>query len=201
VHIFYKVLPNYHTLKITGITPSSVGANSYILILQSIESPNLSFPIVIGSQEAQSISIFLEGISVSRPLTHDLIVNIFDSSKIDLEYIEITAFKDGIFYAAIHLLHHFEQMTIDARPSDALAVAIRLQKEIRINRNILTSICIDSDNLTEENSLDIEEQTDAESVSVGELEIQLNEALLNENYEKAAYLRDLIEKMNAENEK
>jgi hypothetical protein len=194
-------LPNYHTLKITGITPSSVGANSYILILQSIESPNLSFPIVIGSQEAQSISIFLEGITVSRPLTHDLIVNIFDAGKIDLEFIEITAFKDGIFYAAIHLSHNFIKMTIDARPSDGLAIAIRLQKEIRINNNILTSICIDSDNLLEESSVDKEEKVEIEGSSVGELEIQLNDALLNENYEEAAYLRDLIEKMKAENEK
>ena len=193
-------MPNYHTLKITGITPSSVGANSYILILQSIESPNLSFPIVIGSQEAQSISIFLEGITVSRPLTHDLIVNIFDSTKIDLEFIEITAFKDGIFYAAIHLLHNFVQMSIDARPSDGLAIAIRLQKEIRINNNILKAICIDSDNLLEDSTVD-KESDEVEGISVSELEIQLKDALLNENYEEAAYLRDLIEKMNAENEK
>jgi len=193
-------LPIYHTLKITGITPSSVGANSYILILQSIESPNLSFPIVIGSQEAQSISIFLEGITVSRPLTHDLIVNIFDSTKIDLEFIEITAFKDGIFYAAIHLLQNFVQMTIDARPSDGLAIAIRLQKEIRINNNILKTICIDSDDLLEESAVD-KDSDEVEGISVGELEIQLKDALLNENYEEAAYLRDLIEKMNAENDK
>jgi bifunctional DNase/RNase len=160
----------------------------------------LSFPIVIGSQEAQSISIFLEGITVSRPLTHDLIVNIFDSTKIDLEFIEITAFKDGIFYAAIHLLHNFVQMSIDARPSDGLAIAIRLQKEIRINNNILKAICIDSDNLLEDSTVD-KESDEVEGISVSELEIQLKDALLNENYEEAAYLRDLIEKMKAENEK
>ena len=75
-----------------------------------------------------------------------------------------------------------------------------LQKEIRINNNILKTICIDSDNLLEESTVD-KDSDEVEGISVGELEIQLKDALLNENYEEAAYLRDLIEKMNAENEK
>ncbi len=193
-------MPNIHTLKITAITPSSVGANSYILILQSIESVNLSFPIVIGSQEAQSISIFMEGITVSRPLTHDLVVRIFETSQIDLSYVEITAFKDGVFYAAIHLMQNSEARIIDARPSDALAIAIRMKKDIRINTNLLASICIDSDNLSQDSSNEILEDEEV-GKSLIELENQLKEALVNENYEEAAYLRDLIEKMNAENEK
>lgn len=193
-------MPKYHTLKITAITPSSVGANSYILILQSNESVNLSFPIVIGSQEAQSISIFMEGITVSRPLTHDLVIKIFEAGSIDLSYIEITAFKDGVFYAAIHLLQNTEERIVDARPSDALAIAIRLQKDIRIHANLLASICIDSENLIQGSSNELLDEEE-ESKSVVELEKQLKEALSNENYEEAAYLRDLIEKMNAENEK
>lgn len=193
-------MPNIHTLKITAITPSSVGANSYILILQSSESVNLSFPIVIGSQEAQSISIFMEGITVSRPLTHDLVVRIFETTQIDLSYVEITAFKDGVFYAAIHLMQNSEARIIDARPSDALAIAIRMKKDIRINTKLLASICIDSDNLSQDNSNEILEDEEV-GKSLIELENQLKEALVNENYEEAAYLRDLIEKMNAENEK
>jgi bifunctional DNase/RNase len=192
-------LPVFHTLRINTIAPSSVGANSYVIVLQSIESSNLSFPIVIGSQEAQSISIFIEGISIKRPLTHDLIFQILLSTNTELEFVEITNFKDGIFFAELHLINNNENTIVDARPSDAIAIAIRFKKEIRISTDLLISIGF---NTNQENLLPSEAdvKVDFHSKSKSELEKDLLIALTNENYEEAANLRDQIEKLNYKNE-
>jgi bifunctional DNase/RNase len=188
-------LPVFHTLRISTISPSSVGANSYIVVLQSIESPDLSFPIVIGSQEAQSISIFLEGISIKRPLTHDLIFQILLSTRTDLEFVEITSFKDGIFYSELHLINNNESAVVDSRPSDAIAIAIRFNKEIRIKSDLLISIGYNS-NQESTISTNAYEKVNFQSKSKSDLEKDLLIALTNENYELAANLRDQIEKMN-----
>jgi hypothetical protein len=192
-------LPVFHTLRINTIAPSSVGANSYVIVLQSIESSNLSFPIVIGSQEAQSISIFIEGISIKRPLTHDLIYQILLSTNTELEFVEITSFKDGIFFAELHLITNNENTIVDARPSDAIAIAIRFKKEIRISTDLLISIGF---NTKQENFVAVEadDKDDFHSKSKSELEKDLLIALTNENYEEAANLRDQIEKLNYKNE-
>ncbi len=192
-------MPVFHTLRINTIAPSSVGANSYVIVLQSIESSNLSFPIVIGSQEAQSISIFIEGISIKRPLTHDLIFQILLSTNTELEFVEITNFKDGIFFAELHLINNNENTIVDARPSDAIAIAIRFKKEIRISTDLLISIGF---NTNQENLLPSEAdvKVDFHSKSKSELEKDLLIALTNENYEEAANLRDQIEKLNYKNE-
>ncbi|WP_395785807.1 bifunctional nuclease domain-containing protein [Aquirufa sp.] len=189
-------MPAYHTLRINTIAPSSVAANSYVIVLQSIELSDLSFPIVIGNQEAQSISIFIEGISIKRPLTHDLIFQILLSTRIDLEFVEITSFKDGIFFAELHLINNNVNTVVDARPSDAIAIAVRFKKEIRINIDLLNSIGFNSN---QEIKVDTEGlNTDIyQSKSKSELEKDLLLALTNENYEEAAFLRDQIEKLNS----
>jgi bifunctional DNase/RNase len=168
-------------------------------VLQSIESSNLSFPIVIGSQEAQSISIFIEGISIKRPLTHDLIYQILLSTNTELEFVEITSFKDGIFFAELHLINNNENTIVDARPSDAIAIAIRFKKEIRISTDLLISIGF---NTKQENfeAAEVDDKDDFHSKSKSELEKDLLIALTNENYEEAANLRDQIEKLNYKNE-
>lgn len=193
-------MPKYQTLKISTITPSSIGATSYILILQSNESLNLSFPIVIGSQEAQSISIFLEGIAISRPLTHDLIIDIIKISNLELVFVSITSFKEGVFYAELHLKDFNNNLkVVDVRPSDAIAIAIRMQKEIRIGYKLLETICIDTNQFANESEELIDVENDYKSVA--DLENELVIALTSENYEQAAYLRDQIEKLNSKNEK
>lgn len=189
-------MPVFHTLRINTIAPSSVGANSYVIVLQSIEKSILSFPIVIGSQEAQSISIFIEGISIKRPLTHDLIYQVLLTTRTELEYVEITSFKDGIFYAELHLINNNENYVIDARPSDAIAIAIRFKKEIRISTDLLHSICF----ITNHESIVATEVIDRngfQAKSKSELEKDLLLALTSENYEEAAYLRDQIDKLNS----
>lgn len=185
-------MPAYHILKIKSITPSSIGASSFVLILESNHSTNLSFPIVIGNQEAQCISIILEGISIKRPLTHDLFVNLFSLINVTLEFVEITKFNDGVFFAELNLVNDDKHIVLDARPSDAIALAIRLNKEIRIPSALFDSICIDSSEISESGSI-----SDVEIVvSLSDLESELKKALADENYEVAASLRDKIEQLN-----
>lgn len=186
-------MPAYHILKIKSITPSSIGASSFVLILESNHLTNLSFPIVIGNQEAQSISIILEGISIKRPLTHDLFINVFSLIDVSLDFVEITRFNDGVFFAELNLLNDEKHIVVDARPSDAIALAIRLNKEIRIPTGLFDSICINTSEIIESGSI-----SDVDIViSKSDLEMELKKALADENYEVAASLRDKIEQLNA----
>lgn len=188
-------MPTYHSLSISTITPSSIGASSFIVVLKSNDAPNLSFPIVIGSQEAQSISIIIESITVIRPLSHDLFIQVLKSTNIELSHVCISSFKDGIFYAELHLIKEMEHIVVDARPSDAMAIAIRLNKEIRILDELLATICVDTGSTSNETNITGDESANK---SINDLETELLEALKNENYEKAAFLRDQIENLNNE---
>jgi bifunctional DNase/RNase len=180
-------------LRILSVNPSSVGASSYILLLEADETLEMRFPIVIGNSEAQSISVYLEQIQPSRPLTHDLCVNLISFADLIVKKVIITHFRDGIFYANIVVLKNGESHPIDARPSDAISLAIRLQVPILIAKKLLQEICIPEDEFLYE-----AEDQPAESPqkrSKSDLEVLLQKALSNENYEEAAKLRDEIEKL------
>lgn len=178
------------------MNPSSVGASSYILLLESDNAQSLRFPIVIGSQEAQSISVFLESIQTSRPLTHDLCVNLLSYSNVSIQRVIITDFKDGIFYANLEVVKEGETIIIDARPSDSIALAIRLAIPILISEKLLTDICIPDEEFLDELEEDFELNKKAPIIrSKNELEDLLNKALLEENYEEAAKIRDEIDKL------
>ena len=183
-------------LRILSVNPSSVGASSYILLLESDDAQALRFPIVIGSQEAQSISVYLEHIQTSRPLTHDLCVNLLSYSNVSIEKVLITNFKDGIFYANLVINKEGETIKVDARPSDSVAIAIRLDKPILISEKLLRDICIPEEEFLDE----LEEEYNLVENTKGirskvELEALLNKALQDENYEEAAKLRDEIDNL------
>jgi bifunctional DNase/RNase len=183
-------------LRILSVNPSSVGASSYILLLESDNAQSLRFPIVIGSQEAQSISVFLESIQTSRPLTHDLCVNLLSYSNVSIQRVIITDFKDVIFYANLEVVKEGVTIIIYARPSDSIALAIRLAIPILISEKLLTDICIPDEEFLDELEEDFELNKKAPIIrSKNELEDLLNKALLEENYEEAAKIRDEIDKL------
>ncbi|MHA8064198.1 bifunctional nuclease family protein [Aquirufa aurantiipilula] len=191
---------DYLKLSIVSVSPSSVGASSFILLLQSEDHPNLRFPIVIGNQEAQAISVYLEQIQTSRPLTHDLFIQVIEKSNLDLNRVLITDFKEGIFYAKIEFFQDGAVIEMDARPSDSIALALRAQKNIYIKESLLKSICI-PDEEEEEAEDDLSFSVDIpvyqpSTITLPELEDLLQKALLEENYEEAARLRDKIEVLN-----
>jgi len=189
-------LKEFVPLRILSVNPSSVGASSYILLLESDNSQAMRFPIVIGSQEAQSISVYLENIQTSRPLTHDLCVNLLSHSNVTLQRVIITDFKDGIFYANLEVKKDGEILVIDARPSDSIALAIRLAIPILISNKLLSDICIPEEEFMDELEGDMLPQEKVPVMrSKSELEDLLNKALSEENYEEAAKIRDEIDKL------
>ena len=193
-------MKNIHHLIIANLLPSSVGSSSFILLLESKDNSDLKFPIVIGYNEAQAITIEMEGIKPSRPLTHDLFVNMLNDLSIKIESITITKFVDGIFYAIITVNINNASIDIDSRPSDAVAISLRSKVPIQIASNLLATLSIhDTQIITEANSLQDEEIPNT-SLSYDDLNNLLNDALVNENYELAAKLRDDISRIKNTNE-
>jgi bifunctional DNase/RNase len=181
-------------LQVVSLSPSASGATSYILFLQADNREHLGFPMVIGLNEAQAISMFMEGIIPARPLTHDLFSNFIKQSNMQLVFVEIEAFLDGVFIAKMHLLNQTESIILDARPSDSIAIALRLQVDIRINEKLLKEIAIPMDVLHDEQG-DIEVNELSIHEVIANLEENLEKALANENYEEAAKLRDQLNQL------
>ena len=111
--------------------PSSKG---YILILKN---DRIKVPILIGSNEAQSLTLVYEGIKLPRPTTHDLIINIIKELDADLESIIIHQYEKGTFYANLKIKRSTSIIDIDTRPSDAIAIAFKKNIPININDEII----------------------------------------------------------------
>ena len=193
-------MKNIQHLIIANLLPSSVGSSSFILLLESKDNPDLKFPIVIGYNEAQAITIEMEGIKPSRPLTHDLFINMVNGLSITIDSITITKFIDGIFYAIITVNANNTFIDIDSRPSDAVAISLRSKTPIKINTNLLETLSIhDAQTNTFPNNQQELEINNA-TISFEDLNKLLTDALLNENYELAAKIRDDISRLKNTNE-
>jgi bifunctional DNase/RNase len=185
-------------LKILGITFSQVQAGAYALVLTE-ENGNRRVPIIIGTPEAQSIAIALEGLIPPRPLTHDLFITFAKSLNAELKQVNIYKYEDGVFYSELVFDVQKETIRIDSRTSDAISLAIRADAPIFITEEIMKDVCIF---IAENDWEEIEEsekqrKVSFESMSSEELKKTLNEAITNEDYEKASYIRDLINKLKA----
>ena len=123
-------------LKIVGISYSQIQSGAYALILAE-EIGQHHIPIVIGASEAQSIAISMERISMPRPLTHDLIINISTAFGIELKEVYINKFEDGVFYSELTLEDCSRQIIVDSRTSDAIAIAIRSKAPIYTTHKII----------------------------------------------------------------
>ena len=200
-------------LTIKGISYSQTQNGAYALILNEVDGER-KLPIVIGAFEAQSIAIALEKeIKPPRPLTHDLFKSFADRFEIIVKQVIIHKLVDGVFYSSIICERDKIEEIIDARTSDAIALALRFNAPIFTYKNILDKAGIYLNNPTEsekENfedegvlstpetfSLEVEESSTSESykkLSLSELHQQLEIAVQDENYEKAARIRDEISK-------
>lgn len=188
-------------LQIADIAPSGSTSGAYAMVLAEVEGTR-RLPIVIGGAEAQAIAIELEKMTPSRPLTHDLFRSLANSFAIDIEEVLIYNLVEGIFFAK--LLANFGGKTaeIDARTSDAVAIAVRFNCPIYCFEFILESAGVSSEDTGEDMELedadvDLEELStvaDASVLSLEELQKQLESALNHEDYEKASRIRDEINK-------
>lgn len=188
-------MKNIQHLIIANLLPSSVGSSSFILLLESKDNSNLKFPIVIGYNEAQAITIEMEGIKPSRPLTHDLFINMLNGLSMSIDSITITKFIDGIFYAIITVNANNTFIDIDSRPSDAVAISLRSKAPIKINSNLLETLSIHDAQINEDLVNQPEFENTIATLSFEDLNKLLTDALLNENYELAAKIRDDISRL------
>ena len=125
----------YTAMTISGLTVDPV-TNSPIVILKEIDGDN-TLPIWIGLLEATAIASELEGIKFSRPMTHDLFKNVMEIMEVKVDRIEVCDLKNNTYYALIHLKHGEKEMSIDARPSDALALSLRVKAPIFVAEEVI----------------------------------------------------------------
>ena len=178
---------------ILGLSTSPASGGAYALILKEV-SGSRRLPIIIGAFEAQSIALEMEGIKPPRPLTHDLMKNILDSMGADLAEIVISELKDGTFYAKLR----FDGQEIDARPSDAIALAVRVGAPIFVIDKVMDEAAFMPENEEQESLEGGKGAALTKDTSLTKLEAfraQLKEAIEREDYEKAAQLRDEIRKL------
>jgi uncharacterized protein len=125
----------YTPMSISGLTVDPI-TNSPIVILKEIDGDG-TLPIWIGLLEATAIASELEGIKFSRPMTHDLLKNMMDMVHVRVSKIEVCDLKDNTYYARINFEFNGKEMSIDARPSDAIALSLRLEAPIFVSEDVI----------------------------------------------------------------
>ena len=181
-------------LKILGITFNQVQVGAYALIL-SEEKGKRRIPIIIGTPEAQSIAIFLENLRPPRPLTHDLFISFLELMKISIKETNIYKYEDGVFHSQIIFSDGTKDFFLDSRTSDAIALALRANAPIYIADDIMKEVAIEieDEDFNDNPEQSAQKQTvSLDNLSPEKLQKLLNEAVVNENYEKASYIRDII---------
>ncbi|MBK6947776.1 MAG: bifunctional nuclease family protein [Haliscomenobacter sp.] len=185
-------------LDIVALSHSVTQSHNYAVVLgEKIGSRRL--PIVIGSFEAQAIAVALERMTPNRPLTHDLFKNAMETFHIELREVLINNLLDGIFYARLVCEKEGETVEIDSRTSDALALAARFRCPIFTYEFILDTAGVVLEDSELENEPPSESRPSASSnplasYSLEALTRMLDEVLEEENYEKAAQIRDEIDR-------
>ena len=187
-------------LQILGLTFSHSKSGAYNLILGEVGSP-VKLPVMIGNFEAHSIAIKLEGIKMKRPLTHDLIINLLEALHVKLIEVIISSFREGVFYADLVLeKEDGEVLTVDARTSDAIALAVRAGVPIYTFKDILDEAGLvleeeEPEKVREEKETSAEKEGDKFArYSIAQLEKLMQEAVEEENFEYASQIRDEIKK-------
>ena len=173
-------------LKISYHPPS----RSYAVILKEITGEKC-LPVIVGSFEAQSIALAIEVVDTPRPLTHDLICDVFTGIDGSLKTVRVNHLQDGVFFAQLELeSDDFGSRVIDARPSDAIAVALRMNTPILVAPKVIKEAGVDEDTLTADTPI---EKKPGFSLKV--LKEKLRDAIEEEKYEIAAKLRDKISEL------
>jgi len=185
-------------LSVLGLSYSQTKTGAYALVLAE-EHGKRRLPVIIGIEEARSIAMRLEGIKPFRPLTHDLFLSMGNAFHIELSEVNIVRLEEGIFYANLICKRKDAKIVIDARTSDAVALAIRFNCPIYTNESVLRKAGIYFDEKTGKMSGTDEQSDEDESpvvkykkMSTKELEKIMKQAVENEDYETASIIRDEI---------
>jgi hypothetical protein len=191
--------------EILGLSSSPSTGGAYAILLREIDG-NKRLPIIIGAFEAQAIALEIEGIKPPRPLTHDLLKQLTDSLGATVIEIVIDELRDNTFYAKIILEVSGFSQEIDARPSDAIALAVRSQAPIYVAASVMESAAFVPSEESQEASTTNTMTDTGESkkpptkeAKIASLQNKLREAIEGEEYERAAKIRDQIKNLTSEN--
>ncbi|EAY25190.1 bifunctional nuclease family protein [Microscilla marina] len=192
-------------LKILGLSSSQSQSGSFALVMGESKG-NRRLPIIIGMFEAQAIAIEIEKIVPNRPMTHDLFKSFAESFNFSVLEILISDLREGVFYAKIVCTDGTQTVEVDARPSDAIAIGLRFSVPIYTYETIMSEagIVLSESEEGEEDSIIPEEEEVSELSSTEQikdytsdkLQELLDEALENEDYERAAQIRDEMNRRN-----
>nr|WP_044653949.1 bifunctional nuclease family protein [Bacteroides acidifaciens] len=188
-------------LQVINITNSQAQIGAFAMLLGEVNGER-QLPIIIGPAEAQATALYLKGVKTPRPLTHDLFTTSLTVLGASLIRVLIYKAKDGIFYSYIYLKKDEEIIRIDARTSDAVALAVRADCPILIYESILEQECLrmsaEKRNRSEETEDDEESEEEHSSSAPTSISLEeaLQQAIKDENYELAAQIRDQINSRN-----
>ncbi|TFG98668.1 MAG: hypothetical protein E4H13_09675 [Calditrichales bacterium] len=176
-------------VSVNGIFLTQAQASGIIL---KEKNGDRTLPIVIGEYEAQSIALGLENIKPPRPITHDLTLSILESCGAKMDSVLITELKNNTYYAVIRLKRKLKFWDIDARPSDAIAMAVRNEIPIFVDEEVMNSGAYEQDE-----GIDGAGAVTLDTIAnkLDDLKENLQKAVENEEYERAAELRDQIKKI------
>ncbi|QXD14440.1 bifunctional nuclease family protein [Rhodocaloribacter litoris] len=189
-------------VEIIGLSTSPSSGGAYALVLGEVNG-NRRLPIIIGAFEAQAIALELEKITPPRPMTHDLLRDLFEAVDAEVLEVLIDELREGTFFAKIRYVHDGEEGQLDARPSDAVALAVRVEAPIFVAAAVLEEAGIPTeDEMSMTHAEPVEEEKEEEPLPkspLARLQKQLEDAIAEENYELAAKLRDKIQRLESEN--
>jgi uncharacterized protein len=187
--------------EILGLSSSPSTGGAYAILLKELNG-NRRLPIIIGAFEAQAIALEIEGIKPPRPLTHDLLKQIIDNLGAVIIEIVIDELRENTFFAKILLDVSSLTNEIDARPSDAIALAVRAQAPIFVSEAVMETAAFlpsEEGEETAEGNEPEQEVPKTKEAKIAALQDKLREALDAEEYERAAKIRDDIKKLSSNN--
>ena len=190
---------NKVSLEIVGLTYSESSTGAYVLILGDKNSQR-KLPIVIGSAEAESIAVGIDRQRGGRPLTHDLFLRFAKEFNVEIKEVVINRFREGVYYAMLVCQQGNDITMVDARPSDAIAIAVRVGCEIYAYESVMEEAGIIMEDMAKPSDHDSDDDlinkssppTSLDLLDMNTLEDLLQEAIDNEDYQKAAQIRDEI---------
>jgi len=195
-------MENKVRLKVLGLTYSQSQTGNYALVLAE-EGSNRRIPIMIGAFEAQSIALHLEELNPPRPLTHDLFLSFSKAYNITLKEVVISRLSEGIFYSVLYFFDGDDIVMIDSRTSDAVALALRFKCPIYTTREIVedAGIVLSDKDEDDEDSVELSDNSTTSSPSYDEIGLDelndlLQQAVEDEDYEKASEIQAELNKKN-----
>jgi bifunctional DNase/RNase len=168
-------------------------SNRFVVILKD-DTYRRWLPIVVGPAEAQAIALQLEKVKPPRPMTHDLMKNLLDSMKVDVSRVVVSDLKENTYFAIIDIKKNGTQTKVDARPSDAIALALRVSAPIFVDEEVMQKASIGDE-------IETEVMKDGERDEIQTLNLELQKAVQEERYEDAARLRDKISEVQEKSKK